>query len=192
MGGRIGEPSGRRPSRIAVTICASVHAPMPVGWAGVRFRAYDTPHGPCHPSSLPDKSRVVSGAPYSEPGVWQSPQAVTAARYLPPRILSSAVVAPPPPGACLLHALTHAVAPSTAATAKLANQRVHRMGRPPRSVREAGRGMRNEEGKLEFRGAAVKRIQRRRRAIITTRSPSTLNARVSGAFTASSAYIVKR
>src|SRR5713101_3087604 len=39
-------PLGRRPSRIAVMICASVQPPIPVVWSGVMFVAYTVPKGP--------------------------------------------------------------------------------------------------------------------------------------------------
>jgi hypothetical protein len=39
-------PLGRRPLRIAVTICSSVHVPMPVWRSGVMFVEYTVPNGP--------------------------------------------------------------------------------------------------------------------------------------------------
>ena len=39
IGGSTGAPSGRRPWRMAVMICSSVHEPRPVSSSGVRLRA---------------------------------------------------------------------------------------------------------------------------------------------------------
>jgi hypothetical protein len=43
--GRIRSPLGRRPSRVAVMICSSVHPPMPVSRSGVMFVEYTVPNG---------------------------------------------------------------------------------------------------------------------------------------------------
>src|SRR5207237_1430258 len=44
--GRSRSPLGRRPSRVAVMICSSVQAPMPVSRSGVMLLEYTVPNGP--------------------------------------------------------------------------------------------------------------------------------------------------
>jgi hypothetical protein len=46
--GRIRSPLGRRPRRMAVTICSSVHPPMPVLASGVIFVEYTVPNAPSY------------------------------------------------------------------------------------------------------------------------------------------------
>lgn len=67
------EPSGRRPSRIAVTICSSVQPPMPVSGSGVRLGAWTSKASSL--IGLPPASYIPANGPSGVCGVWQLPQA---------------------------------------------------------------------------------------------------------------------
>ena len=73
-------PFGRRPSRVAVMICSSVHLPIPVVGSGVMFEAYTVPNGPSY--LRPPALRGCFGA------VWQPQPAAAPNTYLPRAICS--------------------------------------------------------------------------------------------------------
>ena len=56
-------PLDRRPSRVAVTICSSVHEPMPVSRSGVMLLEYTVPKGPSY-----RRPPAFAGCPFA---VWQ-------------------------------------------------------------------------------------------------------------------------
>ena len=72
-GGPIIVPSGRRPSRIAVMSCASVHLPMPVSGSGVMLGATASNSAPPSILKPPASSMLAACGPL---GVWQLPHAV--------------------------------------------------------------------------------------------------------------------
>jgi len=73
-------PFGRRPARVAVMICSSVHLPMPAEGSGVILDEDTVPKGPSY--SRPPALSACLGA------VWQPQPAAAPKMYFPRAICS--------------------------------------------------------------------------------------------------------
>src|SRR5215468_5342741 len=75
-------PLGRRPRRIAVMICSSVQAPIPVSRSGVMLLEYTVPNGPSYRRPPAFTGSLIL--------VWQPQPPVAPKTYL-PRAISAGV-----------------------------------------------------------------------------------------------------